>query len=262
MAVSKVIYGGETLVDLTSDTVTANDLAEGVTATAADGTQITGLLPKVDIDDALSSTSTNPVQNKVITAALASAGGNSTIAYYTGAVVKPQELICGIYSTADLTLDISDVVAKVNNNEALTFTAIISADTSHSLIVKGVDIVTTYSKSKILALSSGGLLLTILIAKDSNGNVTAIANGNSLQQATNNYIIYTDNSQQYFVADEVKALVDDLYYGNIEISEVSMVDVLTIGNGVFGGNIKLKTANFDNCTSVGDYASTYQHVLA
>ena len=71
MAVSKVIYGGETLVDLTSDTVTANDLAEGVTATAADGTQITGLLPKVDIDDALSSTSTNPVQNKVINAALA-----------------------------------------------------------------------------------------------------------------------------------------------------------------------------------------------
>ena len=71
MAVSKVIYDGETLIDLTSDTVTANDLAVGVTATAADGTQITGLLPKVDIDDALSSTSTNPVQNKVINAALA-----------------------------------------------------------------------------------------------------------------------------------------------------------------------------------------------
>lgn len=71
MAVSKVIYGGETLVDLTSDTVTANDLAEGVTATAADGTQITGLLPKVEIDSELSSTSTNPVQNKVINAALA-----------------------------------------------------------------------------------------------------------------------------------------------------------------------------------------------
>ncbi len=71
MAVSKVIYGGETLVDLTSDTVTADDLAEGVTATAADGTQITGLLPKVEIDSALSSTSTNPVQNKVINAALA-----------------------------------------------------------------------------------------------------------------------------------------------------------------------------------------------
>jgi hypothetical protein len=75
MAVSKVIYGGETLVDLTSDTVTANDLAEGVTATAADGTQITGLLPKVEIDTALSSTSTNPVQNKAIYTELSGKAG-------------------------------------------------------------------------------------------------------------------------------------------------------------------------------------------
>lgn len=83
MAVSKVIYGGETLIDLTSDTVTANDLAEGVTATAADGTQITGLLPKVDIDDALSSTSTNPVQNKVINAALAGKQATGNYVTYT-----------------------------------------------------------------------------------------------------------------------------------------------------------------------------------
>ena len=82
MVVSKVIYGGETLVDLTSDTVTANDLAEGVTATAADGTQITGLLPKVEIDSALSSTSTNPVQNKVINAALDSKVDSSMLSAY------------------------------------------------------------------------------------------------------------------------------------------------------------------------------------
>lgn len=33
MAVNKVIYGGNTLVDLTGDTVTAADLADGVKAT-------------------------------------------------------------------------------------------------------------------------------------------------------------------------------------------------------------------------------------
>lgn len=70
MAVNKIIYNGETLVDLTSDTVTADDLAAGVTATGADGTKIVGLLPKVAIDNELSLTSTNPVQNKTITAAL------------------------------------------------------------------------------------------------------------------------------------------------------------------------------------------------
>lgn len=70
MAVNKVIYGNTTLVDLTRDTVTADNMAEGVRATGADGTKIVGLLPKVAIDNELSLTSTNPVQNKTITAAL------------------------------------------------------------------------------------------------------------------------------------------------------------------------------------------------
>lgn len=66
MAVNKVIYGNTTLVDLTSDTVTADNMAEGVRATGADGTKIVGLLPKVAIDNELSLTSTNPVQNKIV----------------------------------------------------------------------------------------------------------------------------------------------------------------------------------------------------
>lgn len=42
MAVSKVILGDETLVDLTSDTVSSDTLLEGATAHAANGEQITG----------------------------------------------------------------------------------------------------------------------------------------------------------------------------------------------------------------------------
>lgn len=70
MAVNKVVYDGATLVDLTSDTVTADNLAAGVKATGADGKPIVGLLPKVTIDSQLSASSTNPVQNKVIKAEL------------------------------------------------------------------------------------------------------------------------------------------------------------------------------------------------
>lgn len=44
MAVNKVVYGGQTLVDLTSDTVTADTLAEGVTAHNASGNKITGTM--------------------------------------------------------------------------------------------------------------------------------------------------------------------------------------------------------------------------
>lgn len=44
MAVNKVEYADETLIDLTSDTVTAETLAEGVTAHAASGETVTGTM--------------------------------------------------------------------------------------------------------------------------------------------------------------------------------------------------------------------------
>lgn len=84
MAVNKVIYGGNTLVDLTGDTVTAADLADGVKATGADGNPIVGIMQKVTIDAELSSTSTNPVQNKVVKVALdGKLGKNETAARAT-----------------------------------------------------------------------------------------------------------------------------------------------------------------------------------
>ena len=49
MAVNEVIYGGETLISLTSDTVTADDLANGVTAHNAAGEVIIGLATKITI---------------------------------------------------------------------------------------------------------------------------------------------------------------------------------------------------------------------
>ena len=42
MAISKVIYGGETLIDLTADSVKEDKLLKGITAHRADGEPITG----------------------------------------------------------------------------------------------------------------------------------------------------------------------------------------------------------------------------
>lgn len=42
MAISKVVYGGQTLIDLTSDTITADKLKKGYTAHGADGEVING----------------------------------------------------------------------------------------------------------------------------------------------------------------------------------------------------------------------------
>ena len=42
MGVSKVVYGTQTIIDLTSDTVTADKLLEGITAHGKDGEPVTG----------------------------------------------------------------------------------------------------------------------------------------------------------------------------------------------------------------------------
>lgn len=42
MAISKVVYGGNTLIDLTADTITKDKLLKGYTAHGADGEPITG----------------------------------------------------------------------------------------------------------------------------------------------------------------------------------------------------------------------------
>ena len=51
MAVNKVVYGSETLVDLTNDTVTPETLAVGVTAHDASGKVITGAMGCSIIDE-------------------------------------------------------------------------------------------------------------------------------------------------------------------------------------------------------------------
>lgn len=53
-SISKVVYGSDTLIDLTLDTVTEVSLESGITAHSADGSMITGTLIKavpIDIDN-------------------------------------------------------------------------------------------------------------------------------------------------------------------------------------------------------------------
>lgn len=44
MAINKVIYGNQILIDLTEDTITPSKMLLGRTAHAADGSQITGTM--------------------------------------------------------------------------------------------------------------------------------------------------------------------------------------------------------------------------
>ena len=56
MAVNKVVYAGNTLVDLTNDTVTADILAEGATAHTANGERVVGAMTAVQYGKAQSLT--------------------------------------------------------------------------------------------------------------------------------------------------------------------------------------------------------------
>lgn len=49
MAVNKVKYGDEVIIDISDSTVTEDTLAEGVTAYAANGEKITGSMPTTPV---------------------------------------------------------------------------------------------------------------------------------------------------------------------------------------------------------------------
>lgn len=92
-AISKVVYGNTTLIDLTSDTITASDLAYGVTAHGADGEAITGSSTKdSDTTDADATASeilsgkTAYVNKNKLTGSMTNRGGvTGTISTVSGA---------------------------------------------------------------------------------------------------------------------------------------------------------------------------------
>lgn len=117
MAVNKVVYDGATLVDLTGDTVTADNLAAGVKATGADGNPVVGLLPMVTIDAELSDASDNPVQNKVINAAFSGLGAKMKYGFQSLSERIPEKLTDlendADYVTNDILLTKMNALAKV-----------------------------------------------------------------------------------------------------------------------------------------------------
>lgn len=117
MAVNKVVYDGATLVDLTGDTVTADNLAAGVKATGADGKPIVGLLPMLTIDAELNDASDNPVQNKVINAAFSRLGAKMKYGFQSLSERIPEKLTDlendADYVTNDILLTKMNALAKV-----------------------------------------------------------------------------------------------------------------------------------------------------
>lgn len=207
MAVNKVIYGGNTLVDLTGDTVTAADLADGVKATGADGNPVIGLMQKVTIDAELSTTSTNPVQNKVITKAIANMGGggggvstsepnewlaeqefrfltvvNEKYSTYiiNGTSNTPLMATMAYVATGAFTLDLSTLTRRLSAGESSIFTAYFSANGDYPLTITNAGTLKYIGSASDVAITSAGMLLNILMTKDASGNLTSIVQASKL----------------------------------------------------------------------------------
>ena len=73
--VNQVSIGGEMRINLTQDTVTPADLAEGVTAHDASGALIVGEAPKVDITQYYTKAEVDELIAKAITDAMGTNGG-------------------------------------------------------------------------------------------------------------------------------------------------------------------------------------------
>lgn len=96
--VSKIIYGGQTLIDLTNDTITADKLLEGYTAHGADGEIINGAC-KYDVDSSNATAAVAEVLKgktfakggKVLTGTMVNNGAVAgKISTKTGAYTVPQ----------------------------------------------------------------------------------------------------------------------------------------------------------------------------
>ena len=87
MAINKVIYGGETLMDVSDSTVTEESLLSGAVAYNAAGERISGAVVTVPVDETPTEGSGNAVSSGGVFAALVGKGGKNvryTVTLTTG----------------------------------------------------------------------------------------------------------------------------------------------------------------------------------
>lgn len=83
-------------------------------------------------------------------------------------------------ATGAFTLNLSSISSKLATKEATVFTAYIKSDADYTLTITNAGTIKYIGNASDVAITSAGLLLNILLMKDSSGNLTSIVQASKL----------------------------------------------------------------------------------
>lgn len=83
-------------------------------------------------------------------------------------------------ATGAFTLNLRSILSKLATQEATVFTAYIKSDANYTLTITNAGTIRYIGSASDVAITSAGLLLNILMMKDSSGNLTSIVQASKL----------------------------------------------------------------------------------
>lgn len=94
--------------------------------------------------------------------------------------VSPSTSAASYYATGAFTLNLSTLSALLGSNQSTVFTAYITAGGNYALSITNGGTIKYIGEASDVAITSAGLLLNILMTKDSYGSLTSIVQANKL----------------------------------------------------------------------------------
>lgn len=105
---------------------------------------------------------------------------NFTTSRISGTYDSPAASVAVYNVTGALTLDMSTLTGMLANGEATLFTAYIASNASYTLSITNAGTLKHVGSAADLAITNSGLLLNVLLTKNTSGDVTSIAQASKL----------------------------------------------------------------------------------